>query len=36
MGFQGALQKVGAQCRLVKTLDSALRASRNKEELVGF
>lgn len=36
MGFWGVLQKVAAQCRPVKTFDSALRASRNKEELAGF
>ena len=36
MGFKGVLQKVDAYCRVVRTFDSALRASRNKEELVGF
>ena len=36
MGFWGVLQKVAAQCGPVKTFDSALRASRNKEELAGF
>lgn len=36
MRFRGVLQKVAAQCRVVKTFDSALRASRSKKALVGF
>lgn len=36
MGFRGVLHKLAAQCRVVKMSDSALRASRNKEQLVGF